>query len=68
MDYYMNFIALLKSNPQSKKAFDDTERFMRAIEPKRKREPKFDDSTPQWDERVQKKIESKQREREQRNR
>lgn len=64
MDYYMNFIALLKSNPQSKKASDDTERFMRAIEPKRKQEPKFDDSGPQWNERVQKKIEAKQRERE----
>ena len=61
-DYYMNFIAMLNSNPQSKDDMQSVKKFLKDIQPKKKVEKS---SRPkkkyQWNERVQKKIEARKR-------
>lgn len=58
----MNFIAMLNSNPQSKEQMKSVTKFMKEIQPKKKvdhtqkRKKKY-----QWNERVQKKIEARER-------
>lgn len=58
-DYYMNFIAMLNSNPQSKEDFNQVKKFIKEIQPKKKVEKSTrPDKEYQWPERVQKKIEA----------
>lgn len=61
-DYYMNFVAMLNSNPQSKEDLKNVKKFLKEIQPKKKTGKS---SSPrkkhQWPERVQKKIEVKKR-------
>ncbi|RIN79424.1 hypothetical protein [Mammaliicoccus sciuri] len=61
-DYYMNFVAMLNSNPQSKDDLKNVKKFLKEIQPKKKTEKSTSPrKKPQWPERVQKKIEAKKR-------
>lgn len=66
MKYYMDFIAMLNSNPQNEKQAKQTEKFRKQIEPKLSDPNKSNQSGEdiknkyQWNERVQKKIAEKQ--------
>lgn len=65
MEYYLNFVAMLNSNPQNEKQSKQTEKFMKEIKPnlkKDKRDPEVNKEKYQWPERVRKKMEAKQRE------
>lgn len=60
--FYMEFMAMLHSNPQSDKEAKDTQKFIDLIRPTKdnKKGNKLPDK-PQWSERVQRKIAEKQR-------
>ncbi|WP_314347656.1 hypothetical protein [Mammaliicoccus vitulinus] len=61
-DYYMNFVAMLNSNPQSKEQMKSVMKFMKEIQPKKKVEQSSKPKKKyQWNERVQKKIEARKR-------
>lgn len=61
-DYYMNFIAMLNSNPQSKDDMKNVKKFLKDIQPKKKVEKSLRPKKKyQWNERVQKKIEARKR-------
>lgn len=76
VDFYMNFIAMLNSNPQNEKQQKVTSKFMKEIKPKLDK-PNTNKSPQekseelknkyQWNERVQRKIEAKRRAEEQKN-
>ncbi|WP_422404353.1 hypothetical protein [Mammaliicoccus sp. JADD-157] len=58
-DYYMNFIAMLNSNPQSKEDFNQVKKFIKEIQPNKKEKQTSKPAKKyQWNERVQKKIEA----------
>lgn len=58
-DYYMNFIAMLNSNPQSKEDFKQVKNFLKEIKPNKKSKQSSKPAKKyQWNERVQKKIEA----------
>ena len=70
VEYYLNFIAMLNSNPQNEKQAKETDKFMKSIKPKLNKNKSKDQietsqKNYQWPERVRKKMEQKQREREQ---
>ena len=62
-DYYMEFISRLNSNPQSKEDMKNVKRFMKEIQPKREQieEKPRPAKEYKWPERVQKKIEERER-------
>ncbi|MCO4323280.1 hypothetical protein [Mammaliicoccus sciuri] len=61
-DYYMNFVAMLNSNPQSRDDLKNVKKFLKEIQPKKKTEKYTSPrKKPRWPERVQKKIEAKKR-------
>lgn len=65
MEYYLNFVAMLNSNPQNDKQSKQTEKFMKEIKPDLKQDkgdPEVNKEKYQWPERVRKKMEAKQRE------
>lgn len=58
-DYYMNFIAMLNSNPQSKEDMKNVKKFLKDIQPNKKSKQTSKPAKQyQWNERVQKKIEA----------
>lgn len=65
MQYYMDFIAMLNSNPQNEKQQKVTEKFMKTIKPqlnKNKSDGGEDVKNKyQWNDRVQEKIEAQKR-------
>lgn len=65
MQYYMDFIAMLNSNPQNEKQQKVTEKFMKTIKPqlnKNKSDSGEDVKNKyQWNDRVQEKIEAQKR-------
>lgn len=67
MDYFMEFVSRLNSSPQNEKQAKQTEKFMKQIKPqlnkKKTSSEKGEDlkNKYQWNERVQRKIEEKQR-------
>lgn len=70
VEYYLNFIAMLNSNPQNEKQAKETDKFMKSIKPKLNKNKSKDQietsqKNYQWPERVRKKMEQKQKEREQ---
>lgn len=68
MEYYLNFVAMLNSNPQNEKQSKQTEKFLKEIKPNLKKEeasPEAKKEKYQWPERVRKKMEAKQREEQQ---
>lgn len=61
-DYYMHFIAMLNSNPQSKEDFKQVKNFLKEIKPNKKSKQSSKPAKKyQWNERVQKKIEARKR-------
>ena len=65
MEYYLNFVAMLNSNPQNEKQSKQTEKFMKEIKPDLKQDkgdPEVNKEKYQWPERVRKKMEAKQQE------
>lgn len=68
MEYYLNFVAMLNSNPQNEKQSKQTEKFLKEIKPDLKKDkatPEEKKEKYQWPERVRKKMEAKQREEQQ---
>lgn len=65
MKYYMDFIAMLNSSPQNEKQAKQTEKFRKQIEPQLPSKKKGKESAEdlknkyQWNDRVQRKIEAK---------
>lgn len=65
MKYYMDFIAMLNSSPQNEKQAKQTEKFRKQIEPKLPDKKKKNESGEdlknkyQWNDRVRRKIEAK---------
>src|SRR5699024_9334414 len=61
-EYYMQFVALLHSNPQDEKEAKRTNEFMKSIVPKdRRKDGNRINEKPQWNERVQRKIEERKK-------
>lgn len=70
VEYYLNFIAMLNSNPQNEKQAKETDKFLKSIKPKLNKDKtntqtQSSENKYQWPERVRKKMEQKQRELEQ---
>ena len=64
----MQFVALLHSNPQDEKEATRTNEFMKSIVPKdRRKDGNRINEKPQWNERVQRKIEERKRKEQEQN-
>lgn len=67
MEYYMNFVAMLNSSPQNEKQAKASQKFMDTIKPQLNKKKSTGNKSEdlknkyQWNERVQRKIEAKQR-------
>lgn len=69
IDFYMNFVAMLNSNPQNEKQQKVTNKFMKEIKPRLDKQKKSDNpknksedlkNKYKWPDRVQKKVEAMQ--------